>query len=210
MMLKQYKWFFDFAKEERWLSEMSEKGYKLLCVNCSGRYTFQKADAKKENYRIDYRIFKNNKDFEDYICIFEDSGWKHIAGNKSSGTQYFMQAKQDASNDIFSDSASKAGRYKRLSAMWLSLVTAFIPPLVVIVMTNQYKLSAFTNPKELYLTPGLWEMSGIQFWRALLFETPFAIGRGFMWLIFLIIIVFYMAAYIKTRRQYRRSLRGLI
>ncbi len=209
MLKSKYKMFFDFAKEERWLSEMSQSGYALVSINWLGRYTFQQTEPRKFNYRVDYRVFQNAADFQEYRSLFEDSGWKHICGAKSTGAQYFVQMREDATDDIFSDAASRAGRYKRLSAMWLSLFTAFIPVAVVLGTTNPYGITAFTNPKALYFTPGLWQMTGTRFWRAFLFETPFAAGRGFLWLIVLAVLVFYLVAFLKARLLYRRYLEEL-
>lgn len=199
----QYKCFFDFAKEEQWLSEMAENGFAVTNVNCCGKYTFQKIVPQKYDYRIDYRVFKNLRDFQDYCTLFEDSGWMHLCGTKNSGSQYFVQIGANALSDIFSDSASKAGRYKRFSDMWLSLFCCFIPIFTALFTTNVIKMSAFTNPKALYYTPGLWNRKGIDFWRAFLFETPFAIGRGFMWLIVLLALLLYLYYYLRAFLLYR-------
>lgn len=209
MIKSKHKLFFDFAKEEQWLSDMSENGYELISIDGFGKYTFHMVECIRNNYRIDYRTFKSENDFQDYCSIFEDSGWKHRWGTKNSGSQYFVQSKADAPNDIFSDAASKAGRYKRFYSMWLSLLASFIPIFVALIMTNQYKLSAFTNPQALYFTPGLWDMEGIRFWRAFLFETPFAFGRGFMWVLMLAILVFYFIAFLKAFVLYRHYLNKL-
>lgn len=208
MLKSKHKLFFDFTKEEEWLSKMSENGFALISVNSFAKYTFQKVEPRKYNYKIDYRLFKSSNDLLDYCALFEDSGWKHIWGTKNSGSQYFVRLNDNASDDIFSDSASKAGRYRRLSCMWLSLLTAFFSMFVALFMTNhQYLATAFTNPEALYYTPGLWGMNGVEFWRAFLFETPFAIGRGFMWLLYLLILIFYFIAFLKSFLLYRRYLK---
>jgi hypothetical protein len=209
MTKSKYKLFFDFTKEELWLSKMSEDGYALISVSSFGKYTFQKIEPRKYNYRIDYRVFSRTNDFQDYSSLFEDSGWKHLWGRKNSGSQYFVQLKDNASNDIFSDSASKAGRYRRFYSMWLSLLMTFFPIFVAILMTNQYNITAFTNPKALYYTPGLWDMSGVGFWKAFLFETPFAVGRGFIWLLFLAVLLFYFGSFLRAFLLYRRYLKNL-
>ena len=64
------------------------------------------------------------------LHMFEDSGWKHIVGNKSSISQYFKKGRTNNEDDIFSDSNSKAGKYKRLinitiiSIVWLLMLTS--------------------------------------------------------------------------------------
>lgn len=206
-MIHKHKYFFDFAKEELWLAKMSENGYALCSVNCFGKYTFLNAEPEKRDYRIDYRVFNHLNDFQEYCTLFEDSGWKHVWGTKNSGSQYFLKIREDASNDIFSDAASKAGRYKRFCSMWLSLFLTFFSLFVAQFITNHYNATAFTNPKALYLTPGLWSMRGFRFWRAFLFETPFAIGRGFLWVLFLVLLVVCAISFLKAFLLYRRFIK---
>jgi len=52
-------------------------------------YKFRETEPEETMIKIDYRLFKKKEDFIDYLTLFEDSGWQHIAGRKSSGTQYF-------------------------------------------------------------------------------------------------------------------------
>lgn len=91
--------------------------------------------------------------------------WKHIAGTKSSGTQYFLKINGDGTEDIFSDTLSA--------------------------------------PREWYLTPGLWELKGISFWWAFLFETPFALMRGIGWLIPIAAMLICVGFAMKSRSLYR-------
>lgn len=59
------------------------------------------------------------------------------------------------------------------------------------------------SPKELYLTPDLWELKGVDFWWALLFETPFALMRGIGWMIPIFAILICIGLTIKSRLIYR-------
>lgn len=125
------KCFLDFTKEEKWLNEMASKGYKL--TNKSLRYKFKNIAPKDVIYRIDYRNFKSQKDFIDYCTLFEDSGWKHICGSKSSGNQYFEKISPNSQEDIFSDNLSKASRYKRASNIWLSSSVTYLSLLFIFI-----------------------------------------------------------------------------
>jgi hypothetical protein len=127
--MRKIKFFTNFDKEEKWLNEMAKQGYQFK--NKSVGYEFQPSKPENAVIKMDYRTFKKQEDFQDYCALFEDSGWKHIAGSKSSGYQYFKKAGEHGSADIFSDVDSKAGRYKRISDMWISLASAFIPIFVV-------------------------------------------------------------------------------
>ena len=47
-------------------------------------YTFEKGKPQKRLYRIDFRHFKNQADFEEYITLFADSGWECVSAKKSN------------------------------------------------------------------------------------------------------------------------------
>ena len=199
------KIFINYSKEEKWLNEMSKKGYEV--TSNSFGYTFRSINPDDITYRIDYRTFKNKKDFIDYCTIFEDSGWKHILGSKYSGKQYFKKVSDKCDEDIFSDNISKANRYKRASNIWLRFSRIYLVLLIVFALTGVININAFINPKELYLTPGLWEETGIRFLIKFLFETPFALGRGFIWLVYPISILIYFYCILKASKLYKETIK---
>lgn len=199
-----FKFFIDFTKEEQWLNEMAINGYEL--INNSFGYKFKKITPEEATYRIDYRTFKFQKDFIDYCTLFEDSGWRHISGTKSSGKQFFKKISPDSEEDIFSDNLSRASRYKRASNIWLTFSLCYLTILISFINTNTINLEAFVNPKSLYYTPGLWEKTGLDFLGAFLFETPFALSRGFIWLLFPICISFYIYFMYKSYKLYKYTI----
>lgn len=198
--LKVYKQFIDFNKEELWLKEMARQGYRLTHAGL-GYYNFDRMPDCSYDliFKIDYRCFSNNEDFRDYCTMFEDSGWLHIAGGKRSGAQYFVKNRPDAGDDIFSDRLSRAGRYKRISLLWLSLVICYTIVFLMLLLNNTVD---FNN---LYLTPGLWEMRGWRFILHFLFESPFAFMRLSPYLIYFLIIVFYAYYTIKSYTLYKQE-----
>ena len=206
--MRIYKIFTDYAKEEKWLNEMAQKGYEVV-GNCFG-YKFKRINPDNETYRIDCRTFKTKNDFIDYCTMFEDSGWKHILGSKSSGKQYFKKISDDSHDDIFSDNISKAARYKRASNFWLSFASCYFVLLVSLAVNGLINLEVIKDPKILYYTPGLWEMTGINFWCAFLFETPFALGRGFIWMIYPIGMLIFLYFSIKASRLYKKTKKQVI
>ena len=137
--------------------------------------------------------------------MVEDCGWKHISGTNSSGKQYFKKISDDGDDDIFSDNMSRAARYKRASEVWGSLACCYLALLVCFSINGVVNINALFNPKELYFTPGLWEMTGLSFVRAFLFETPFAIGRGFIWLAFPIGMMIYFYFSVKSKKLYKET-----
>lgn len=200
--MRKFRLFTDYNKEEKWLNEMYKKGYELK--NISFGYKFYSIKPEDATVRIDYRIFKNKGDFIDYCTLFEDSGWKHLAGNKNSGVQYFKKINKDSEEDIFSDDISKAARYKRLSDHSMMFALLFLALSASLISNDSINVNLILNPKSLYYTAGLWERTGVPFWGGLLFETPFALGRGVVFLIPLIVVLnFYLA--IKARISYNKG-----
>ncbi|WP_127792503.1 DUF2812 domain-containing protein [Agromyces sp. LHK192] len=167
--MKVLKFFVDFDKEEAWLNRMAADGQ--LLVGASVRYRFAPIAPGSAVVRVDYRDSMSAADFADYVTLFADAGWRHVAGSRWSGAQYFTSFTGDANADIFSDAASKAQRYRRAMGVTGAILASFA--LFVFVLGMQGSLA----PDQLYLTPGLWEKQGWSFVGAFLFETPFALLR---------------------------------
>lgn len=81
--MKKFKVFVNLTKEEEWLNEMANRGWELS--EKKTKYKFHKVSPNNTIMKIDYRNFKSKEDFENYITFFEDCGWKHVAGTKTSG-----------------------------------------------------------------------------------------------------------------------------
>ncbi|MDR4887504.1 DUF2812 domain-containing protein [Fredinandcohnia sp. QZ13] len=184
--MKKFKMFFDIEKEEQWLNEQLQKGYRCTNISGLGIYTFEKTD-KRYVIRLDYQDYLSKKKFEDYKGIYEDFGWIYINGPWFSGIRYW-QKEADDQNEIFSDRESRSNYYKRLmgysfwlGAIMLSLAFSFI----------------FDKDSELY-HEGLWSMEGSLFWKAFLFETPFALLK----LSPALLVVIFSSSYYKAYRKY--------
>jgi len=204
--MRKFKFFIDYDKEEKWLKEMEKEGYQLESKFVGG-YKFRLTKPEDTTIKIDYRTFKKEEDFIDYCALFEDSGWQHIAGKKSSGTQYFKKIDRDSDDDIFSDNVSKAGKYKRLSNMFLEMAICYLPLLVAMISADIINMDAIFNPRLLYLTNGLWEMTGAAFWRAFLFETPFVLFRGFVWLFIPVTMMLFLFFSFRAKRLYEKNIK---
>lgn len=188
--MKILKIFLDIEKEERWLNEMSEKGYTL--ISKSLRYKFDKTEIIDRSVRVDFRTFKSKSDYVDYKILFEDSGWKYVAGSKNSGNHYFEKILSGQVDDIFSDEFSRVAKLKRYTTYW-----AFYSLIILIATSGVRDITM--NPKELFLTPGLWDRVGTEFWRAFWIEVPAVLLRafysyGFILLVFGYIYVTYASA----------------
>jgi hypothetical protein len=196
--MKQFKMFADFDKEEAWLNQKAAEGWLLSKVGM--RYTFEPIEPGRAVVRVDQQPSMSVTDFDDYRNLFWDGGWKHVAGSPHSGAQYFASFSGDANADIFSDSQSRAERYKRAMAM----TSLILLPLLVVMITlwGQGIL-----PDELYLTPDLWEKEGWAFVRAFVFETPFALMRLGAPLLLALSCMILIAQIFYQWMLYRRALR---
>ncbi|MFU2206579.1 DUF2812 domain-containing protein [Streptococcus pluranimalium] len=180
--MRKCKLFFgDIKKEETWINAVQAKGYVFEGVGSYvPLYRFRK--SKTGNYpivKIDFRSFKKNEEYIDYIQLFNDYGWDHISGSLWSGEQYFRQHSPTVSEEIFSDDASVVDMKKRLLKNVAFLFILFsLTSLSLLLSYQTGGYPSFLNPKSWYLTPGLWQLSGWDFWGHFLSETPFVLFRA--------------------------------
>lgn len=197
------KHFIDIEKEEVWLREMSVQGW-LFTRRTSFGYHFEPSQEGEQIFRIDYRTFKKYNDFVDYLYLFDDAGWRHVAGTKNSGYQYFVAKSDNPETEIFSDDATRAARYRYLATGWATFFVICLALVVMLVLQGNFNPEVFADPKALYYTPGLWEMEGIVFLAKFLFETPFVILRNFVWIFTLPILLVSIYYLVRTLLLSRR------
>ncbi len=196
--MRKFKIFVDIEKEEKYLNEMAKKGYIFKKYTIFGFYHFVRGTPADLNYRVDYRGFTKNSDFEDYKLLFEDAGWKHVYGTKYGYNQYFLPKEGTNDSDIFSTEESKADRYKRFINVCISSLTLAVIYFIMILSGYGYNLSEIG-----FLTPGLWEMSGCKFWRAFLFEFPFMLLRTVPVFVLVVMGILYGVWAYKARKLYK-------
>ncbi len=201
--MRKLKVFLDFNEEESYLNDMARKGYLLKKYSTFGIYHFIEGEPQELTYKIDYKVFRNHADFEDYKALFEDAGWIHVYGTKLGGNQYFIPKNKGADNEIFSSRESAASRYKTFYNLCSINVAVAAMCIIAVLSTNGFNLSAFG-----FLTPGLWDMAGADFWRAFFFELPFVIFRllGPILLIGMGVVYGYWGS--KAKRTYDLQMKG--
>lgn len=183
--MKKYKFFFDIEKLEDWLNAQLQKGYRCTQANFMGVFSFEKVS---EDYiiRLDYREWMSKEKFVEYKLIHEDFGWEHLKGSRFGSIQCW-QKKSGNQDEIFSDRQSKAQYYKRLMTYSLPFALLFLIIGIDILVKG-----------NVYMTEGLWDMNGSLFWKALVFETPFALLRLLPTIFFIGMGIVFFKAY----RQY--------
>ena len=85
-------------------------------------------------------------------------------------------------------------------------LTISIVFLIIIMSQNNFTLSELFHPKDMYLTPDLWEFTGISFWFAFLFETPFVLLREYA---LPLLISFHIFLSYKIQHDYNKSLKNI-
>ncbi len=173
--MRKLRFFVNFDKEEAWLNRMAAAG--SLLTKARAVYTFVPVTPKSVVVRIDYRPAMSRLDFDDYLKLFEDFGWRHVCGSRSGGPQYFASFSQDANADIFSDQSSKAQRYRRSIAYHAAVLVPFLAVVIALWQQGTIGLGVLGTPRDWYLTPGLWDKQGLEFLASFLFETPFVLLR---------------------------------
>lgn len=201
--MHRVKNFIDIGKEEVWLKNMSAQGWSFSRRSLFGYY-FQQSRHGEQTYRIDYRTFGKRADFVDYISLFQDAGWDHVFGTKSSGYQYFVARDDNSDADIFSDDAARSSRYKRLAIYWLQILTVYLAFVLALFFSGVFNLGVFLDPQSLYYTPSLWERQGTMFWAAFFLETPIVVLRN-LWVLMPVMLGVSIYCFIRTLILSKRS-----
>lgn len=195
--MKKIKVFYNFEEEENWLADMARKGHILKSYSVFGIYTFTEEKPQNLNYKVDYKTFTQKSDYISYLALFEDAGWNHVWGTKNSGNQYFLPKNVQADTEIFSDAESANKRYKTLFELCVTSLSLWVALFVVTMYLHDFSFSSFG-----FLTPGLWDKVGTEFWKSFFFELPFAMGRILFLFMFLIMGILYGYWAIKAKEEY--------
>ena len=206
--MKKRKTFTTIVEMENWINAIQSQGYQLVAFNeFFGSYTFEpRTDEFIPTVRIDYRPYLPKEDYADYITLFTDNGWKLLY--VSSDDFYFFQQTPEATDTvIFSDDDSKEAlakrQYKRtMTSFWTLL--SFTLFWLANTLNSPQGFWGFLNIKSLYLTPSLWDMTGIRFWFSFLFESLFVLTFRTPFLFFLMLgsAVYYLYSAQKQKKQF--------
>ena len=195
--MKKFRIFLSLKKEEEWINSIQEEGYGLVSVkSVVPLYIFERLKNKEvfiPYVRLDFREKSMRKtNYEDYVTLFSDSGWKLIKGSRWGGIQYFQQTSPDVTRGIFSDKDSQESMKKRYVKFGYSYGFLFLLYSYIFYRSQSGNMSNLLNFKSWYLTPNLWSLNGYKFWFAFLFETPFALLRVVPLFICLFIGIYYL------------------
>lgn len=127
-------------KEEIWLREMAQKGWILESYTFL-IYTFYKSETKNYIYKLNYKRI-NNSEMSEYLQIFEDAGWEHVA-EFLNGHYFRSEADKFLLPDIYSDTDSKVQKYKRV--LWLLIPVTILNISNLLNMINLNSLWAIRS-----------------------------------------------------------------
>ncbi|KIL43223.1 DUF2812 domain-containing protein [Jeotgalibacillus campisalis] len=182
--MKKVKVFFNIEKEEKWLNEQLQKGYRCKNISSLGVYTFEKTN-KKYVLRLDFQDNLPKNKLEEYKAMYEDFGWTYVKGSGLSGIRYWQKVDNEQ-NEIFSDRQSKGNYYRRLMAYSFMLGALCLA----------YSFMLYSD-SSLY-HEGLWSMNGSLFWKAFIFESPFVLLK----LLPVFLVVMFGRSYYKAYQKY--------
>ncbi len=120
-------------KEEKWLEQMAAEGWKLISV-APYVYHFERSAPEKVVFRLDYKL-TNDKDYQEYLGLFKDSGWELFA--TFSNWHYFkINPENHETPEIYNSGKAKAQKYRRL-------LTGLIPlfPIYLVVFNPALRVS---------------------------------------------------------------------
>lgn len=120
--IKKFKIFLanEIEKEEKWLTEMSSKGFHFFKYK-SFFYYFEVDNEKSYIYQLDFQDAN-----EEYFELYEHSGWEHIH-TIISQYHYFRADKNEIGEKrIYSDPSSIKSMYQRMLYFYIILFIAML------------------------------------------------------------------------------------
>lgn len=114
--IREFHYFLltDYEKEETFLREKHNAGYKLVKVALPGFYYFEKCEPEDVVYRLDFNP-QTSSERDSYLQMYKDYGWEYMQDlNEYS---YFRKSARDldaADTEIFSDNESRLDMLKRI------------------------------------------------------------------------------------------------
>lgn len=135
MRYTRYKVFlaFNYDKEEKWLNEMSAKGFHMVSPGAF-HYVFEEDRNEQYIYRLELLDnLPTNYESTSYIHFLEETGAEYMGSVLR--WVYFRRNAKEGEFELYSDVDSKINHYKRILYLFLA-----ITPITVINVTNSFHL----------------------------------------------------------------------
>ncbi|SFG16460.1 DUF2812 domain-containing protein [Sporolactobacillus nakayamae] len=119
MQKKVFKLFYDFEKEEQWLSQMEKEGW-AFTKYVPGFYTFESCDKGQYRYRMEFlKHGPKHEETKDYLQFLEETGITCVSSFAS--WVYLRKAAEEGPFNLFSDIDSRIQHNKRIKNLWIFL-----------------------------------------------------------------------------------------
>lgn len=133
---------FAHEKEEKFLRDMHNSGWKFTKVTGLGKYHFEKCEPQDMIYQLDYnKDGLKNKD--EYIKMFADCGWEYM--QTYCGYTYFRKPanEMNSNEEIFCDNESKLQMMKRvylgrMLPLLIIFLALIIPGFIRLIFEHEY------------------------------------------------------------------------
>ena len=143
-VVKKMFWAWDFEKEEKWLNEMSAKGFALVGYSFC-RYVFEECEPGEYTNKIQLLEHKpSHPESEQYIRFMEETGAEEVASYMN--WVYFRKKTAEGPFEIFSDIESKMNH--------LILVKKLLVPIAILnlgIFTMNMVNFAINYPRGLWI-----------------------------------------------------------
>lgn len=116
--MKKIRFYFDKDKEEKWINEMSQKGYAFERFFL-GLYTFMPCEPGAFHYQIDLLENDNQKE-KDFLELMEETEVEIVA--RWFRWVFLRRTAKLGEFQLYSDNASKATQYERLGRFYILLM----------------------------------------------------------------------------------------
>ena len=161
----------EWEKEQDYLRQQHQKGWKFVRVNFIGLYHFEKCEPEDVIYQLDYNP-EGLEHKEEYVQMFRDCGWEYL--QDYVGYSYFRKPAPASERDaeIFCDDASRLEMMERvLKGRMLPLVAILllvIVPVLIVEGQRTEPFSRFVTVVYLLILAvyiAVFLKFGIQFWK---------------------------------------------
>ena len=125
-------WGWSPTNMERMLENMESNGWNLYQMDLMGvRFRFQKGEAQKVRYCVDYQQFPD----DEYFSIYKDDGWR-IKWTGGKGWNLWMKPYEGERPEIFTDTYSLIERNNRLIKLLLPIFVLLLVIFAILLAMN--------------------------------------------------------------------------
>ncbi|MDD9268156.1 DUF2812 domain-containing protein [Paenibacillus sp. GCM10023248] len=125
----RFSFVWNYEKDESWLTGLSAQGLHLDKPGVI-RNRFESNPELRYVYRMDYQKIVGQEQVNEYVALFEDSGWEHVG--TIMGWHYFRKPyREGGTYDIYTDRLSVRQLLQRVQTTLGILAIANVPLLIM-------------------------------------------------------------------------------